>query len=347
MASIITKKSFKISISFLILIMMSLQFIWLFSSQINYKHAIVYCLVNGICFLISFLIIGNNLNFYRPANFNYGYLVGWCLFFGAFSLFISKLSALFFLKNNILLHELLSHNLYIHFIFNFLILACYSAVCLIWYHQNEIHENEMRKQEAATLNREAELYNLRQQLQPHFLFNSLNSINALIGSKPAGARKMVNQLSDFLRYTIKKQENELVNLEEEMAHLGLYLDIEKVRFGHRLVTLFTVPEACYNYKIPALLLQPILENAIKYGLYDTLEAVEIQLIAEIIDHNLTITISNPYDAQTSSNKNGTGFGLSSVKKRLQLIYNRADLLKTFKNDSIFTTSITIPNTHLN
>ncbi len=84
--------------------------------------------------------------------------------------------------------------------------------------------------------REAELYKLRQQLQPHLLFNSLNSISALITIQPAQARKMIQQLSDFLRGTLKKEENQWISLEDELQHLQLYLDIEKVRFGHRLNT---------------------------------------------------------------------------------------------------------------
>ena len=95
-------------------------------------------------------------------------------------------------------------------------------------------EHEQRKADAEKLAKEAELFKLRQQLQPHFLFNSLNSINALIGMRPEEARKMVQQLSDFLRGTIKKEETQWVSLEEELQYLQLYLDIEKVRFGNRL-----------------------------------------------------------------------------------------------------------------
>ena len=109
-------------------------------------------------------------------------------------------------------------------------------VSVIWYNWQEQSEQEVRKQDAEKLTKEAELFKLRQQLQPHFLFNSLNSINALIGSRPQEARKMVQQLSDFLRGTIRKEEHQWVTLKEELQYLQLYLDIEKVRFGHRLFT---------------------------------------------------------------------------------------------------------------
>src|SRR5690606_9569496 len=120
------------------------------------------------------------------------------------------------------------------------------------------------------LAKEAELFKLRQQLHPHFLFNSLNSINSLIGSRPAEARKMVQQLSDFLRGTLRKEESQLVSLKEELQYLGLYLDIEKLRFGSRLITEIETQEGADALFIPSLLLQPIVENAIKFGLYDTL-----------------------------------------------------------------------------
>ena len=105
---------------------------------------------------------------------------------------------------------------------------------LLWFSQKEEKNINERKIDAERLTKEAELFKLRQQLQPHFLFNSLNSINALISVQPEQARKMIQQLSDFLRGTLKKEDQQWVNLSEELQYLQLYLDIEKVRFGHRL-----------------------------------------------------------------------------------------------------------------
>src|SRR5690606_14447843 len=129
---------------------------------------------------------------------------------------------------------------------------------------------EKRTKTAQELAREAELSKLRQQLQPHFLFNSLNSISALAGTRPEEARKMIHQLSDFFRSTLKKESQKLIPFSEELEHLTLYLEIEKVRFGHRLRTDVTCSNEALMYRIPPLLLQPIVENAIKFGLYDTL-----------------------------------------------------------------------------
>ena len=140
---------------------------------------------------------------------------------------------------------------------------------LLWYSQREQKEMDERKSEAENLAREAELFKLRQQLQPHFLFNSLNSISALTGSQPEKARHMIQQLSDFLRGTLKKDDQQWNTLEEEIQYLGLYLEIEKVRLAIALQTEMFSATRFFAFKLPALLLQPVVENAIKFGLYDT------------------------------------------------------------------------------
>ena len=206
-------------------------------------------------------------------------------------------------------------------------------------------ENESRKADAEKLSRETELLVLRHQLQPHFLFNSLNSISALIGTRPEEARKMIQQLSDFLRGTLKKDEQQLVQLSDELKHLQLYFDIEKVRFGHRLDSELSIDESSLNMLMPSLLLQPIVENAIKFGLYDTIGNVNISISTQAELHHLLLTIKNPYDPYTSVPKSGTGFGLKSIQRRLYLLYGRKDLLTTYQSDNIFTTLVKIPQAY--
>lgn len=183
---------------------------------------------------------------------------------------------------------------------------------------------------------------MRQQLQPHFLFNSLNSINALIGFKPDQARKMIHQLSDFLRGTLRKDDQQQVTLSEELQHLNLYLEIEKVRFGHRLKTEISCDVNCNDCIMPAMLLQPLVENAIKFGLYDTTEEVVVSIRAELDGNYLELIVQNPFDPKTSRPRQGTGFGLSGVQRRLYLLFARNDLMETHANDNIFTTIIKIP-----
>jgi LytS/YehU family sensor histidine kinase len=122
----------------------------------------------------------------------------------------------------------------------------------------------------------------------------------------------------------------------------LYLDIEKVRFGQRLQTRILLDEDTKALYIPTLLLQPIVENAIKFGLYDTTGEVMITITATQQNKQLSIIITNPFDEDTAVSTQGTGFGLASIHRRLFLLFARHDLLHTFKTDAIFTTTLLIP-----
>lgn len=230
----------------------------------------------------------------------------------------------------------------IRFFTVFLVLSFFSFVLWLIFYIRKNDEQMAANQSAESSLRDAELMKLRQQIQPHFLFNSLNSINALVNSEPGQARKMIQNLSDFLRGTLKKDENKPVLLKEEIELLKLYLDIEKVRFGNRLKVIFDLSEETMDRTIPPLLLQPIVENAIKFGLYNVLEEVEIKIHAKTEKGMLMIVVMNPFDEKTSMTRKGEGFGLSLIRRRLQLIYHRADLLKTEKTGDTFITIILIP-----
>src|SRR5690606_38648134 len=139
--------------------------------------------------------------------------------------------------------------------------------------------------------------------------------------------KMVQQLSEFLRGTLKREDHQFVTFEEELEYLKLYLDIEKVRFGYRLNTSFSTTEESLQCKIPPLILQPLMENAIKFGLYGTTGEVTIVLTAAVEGHYITISVQNPYEPEMQAQK-GTGFGLQSVRRRLYLLFGRNDLMET-------------------
>jgi two-component system, LytTR family, sensor kinase len=153
---------------------------------------------------------------------------------------------------------------------------------------------------------------------------------------------MIQQLSDFLRGTLKKDEQKLLLFKDEMTHLNLYLEIEKVRFGHRLNIEMHIDEDSLDLNIPPLLIQPIVENAIKFGLYDTLGDTVIHLKAFSENNYLVIEVTNPFDIDTQSANAGTGFGLTSVQRRSYLLYARTDLLTTEKKENNFITTLKIP-----
>lgn len=213
---------------------------------------------------------------------------------------------------------------------------------VLWSRSGEKEDASKRQAEINEKMRDAELHKLQHQLQPHFLFNSLNSINALIQIEPDQARNMVQKLSDFLRFTLKRADEQWVSLEHEMEYLGLYLDIEKIRFKHRLDLSIEIHHDAEPHLIPTLILQPIVENAIKFGLYGTTGKVQISLQAACINNQLQVTVTNPFDTDMLPSSGGTGFGLKSVRRRLQLLYNRNDLLQTSHNENIYTTRLVIP-----
>lgn len=238
--------------------------------------------------------------------------------------------------------KIFSETIYVRAFTAFLVTSYFSFVLWLIFHIRKINEEAQLRETAENSLRDAELIKLRQQIQPHFLFNSLNSINALVGSQPVIARKMIQNLSDFLRGTLKKDENKPVSFSEEIELLKLYLDIEKVRFGHRLNINFEMDDEATLKTIPPLLLQPIVENAIKFGLYNVLDQVDINIKAKQQNNHLIISVTNPFDEATATTRKGEGFGLSLIKRRLQLIYHRTDLLKTEKNSGIFKATILIP-----
>jgi two-component system, LytTR family, sensor kinase len=307
-----------------------------------WQEAIIDSLIsNCVLFLLCILIL-NTLRYYLPRREQLINIFAWCIFFTVIWLLLVKwllgVSLGYYEDYSNLLHR----SVPIRFSIAFLLLGCVTMISVLWQTWAEQKEDQSRKADAEKLAKEAELFKLRQQMQPHFLFNSLNSINALIGSRPAEARKMVQQLSDFLRGTLKKEETQWVVLQEELQYLQLYLEIEKVRFGNRLETNIESSETVQQMKMPALLLQPIVENAIKFGLYDTTGDTVIHIITSKEDNELVIKVSNPYDPETSTPKQGTGFGLKSIQRRLYLLFGRNDLLVTEAKDKIFKTIVRIP-----
>jgi two-component system, LytTR family, sensor kinase len=308
------------------------------------NQAVMDSLITNSLLLSACWIISNILRFYTPYSDRYWYVLFLSLIFSLVVNALSKFAINLALADPVNTDYLifLSNAYWLRLGIAFLLIGCMAIICVLWSTQEEEQDNRQRKNDAEKLSKEAELYKLRQQLQPHFLFNSLNSISALIGSDPSQARKMIHQLSDFLRTTLRKEEEQWVKMAEELQSLELYLDIEKVRFGHRLSTDVVKDEKSQQMLIPPMLLQPVVENAIKFGLYDTTEDVTIKISVVAENDSLKVTVENPFDPETASPQHGTGFGLNSVKRRLYLLFARTDLVETFAKDKVFTTTINIP-----
>ncbi len=222
------------------------------------------------------------------------------------------------------------------FIYGLIIVTYYLFTSLA-----NLSEKKAKEAQLESLVKETELKMLRSQINPHFLFNSLNSISSLTITNPEKARDMVVKLSDFMRYALSRRDEQPVSLESELGNLRLYLEIEKVRFGDKLTTEENIEKECLEFKIPVLLLQPLYENAVKHGVYESTESVRIVTQARINNGYIEITISNNYDPEAIS-KRGTGTGLLNVTRRLELFFGKSASITTSKENNIYTVTLYIP-----
>lgn len=177
---------------------------------------------------------------------------------------------------------------------------------------------QLAKSQQATLTSQSALDALQAKINPHFLYNSLNSIASLAQTNPAKTEEMALALSDFYKHTTNRQEEHMSTVKAEMQQLETYLNIEKIRFGKRLQYELAVDEAIKEVEIPRFLLQPLVENAIKYGFDKAIDKIKILVKLEKVNEQLHIRIKDSGPA--FSGQLNTGYGLRSVKKILKLVY---------------------------
>jgi sensor histidine kinase YesM len=204
-----------------------------------------------------------------------------------------------------------------------------------------IARNNIREVKLENMLNETELMMLRSQINPHFLFNTLNSISSLTITDPSKAREMVIKLSEFMRYALSRKQDKAVTLSTELENLRLYLDIEKVRFGSKLRFDEDIDQASLEVKIPNMILQPLYENAIKHGVYESIEEVIVTVVTKISRGRLAIVIENDFDPDNIPAR-GTGTGLRNVRRRLELFYNNDASLETRKIENRFVVEINLP-----
>ncbi len=209
----------------------------------------------------------------------------------------------------------------------------------IYFHN--LQERQLREAELRSLVQEAELKTLKFQINPHFIFNSLNSINSLIASDPQRSSTMVVKLADFLRSTLASNDIQLKPLKAEIETARLYLDIEKTRFADRLLYEETIAEDTLEAEVPSMILQPLFENAIKHGVYESLEPVMIRLESRIDQPYLVILMENDFDPSSSKHA-GEGIGLKNIAERLERLYRQPDLLEIKAEEGHFSVALHIP-----
>jgi len=203
----------------------------------------------------------------------------------------------------------------------------------------ELARRDLELQIAA---REAELRALRAQVDPHFLFNSLNAVSGLIGPDPERAREMVQRLADFLRSSLTLGAVPWIELERELALVSSYLEIERVRFGDRLRIRVDIDEGLGRAPVPPLLLQPLVENAVRHGIATCLEGGTIHVQARRRGDVVWLTVTNPRDGE--STRRGTGLGMDIVRRRLSGAFGARGALAVESSPTDYRVSITWPLT---
>jgi sensor histidine kinase YesM len=332
--------------------------IWILISGIHilvltvfYKQPLITGITESIVFNGIFFILGFSLwyvvQYNKPdkANFFNSFinhltiaavflLVWYGTSYGIVHVVLSKSDTLIgFIQNSALWQIISGFLLYIVLLLSYFVIEGYENL-----QERLKHENKLMN-----LVKQAELDSLRSQINPHFLFNSLNSISSLTLTKPDQAHEMIIKLSDFLRYTISQASDTLTDLEKEIKNIERYLQIEKVKFGNKLQYVNTIPEPCLGCSLPVFILQPLYENAVKHGVYESSEPVLIETTCSFEDDLLKIRIVNNFD-KDFRNKKGSGIGLTNIRERLRLVYHSADLLQVHPGDGSFEVKLFIPQT---
>jgi len=211
-------------------------------------------------------------------------------------------------------------------------IGIYMLIALISYafsYYRRYRESQLKTFQLEAQLSQAQLQALKMQLHPHFLFNTLHSISALLNKDPQSARRMITRLGDFLRLTLENSGSQEVTLEQEMTFLRCYLEIERIRFQDRLVTRVDVPEQTLDAKVPNLILQPIVENAIRHGIAARSSAGLIEIAVERRNSTLRIQVRDNGPGlpshRTSENMFKKGLGLANTEKRLEQLYGAAHL----------------------
>jgi two-component system sensor histidine kinase AlgZ len=202
-------------------------------------------------------------------------------------------------------------------------------------------EAERRQLELEILTRDAELRALRAQIDPHFLYNSLNSISALTASDAPGARRMCLLLGEFLRNTLQVSTRQRIPLADELALADHFLSIEQVRFGSRLRIERRVDDASSVCLVPPLILQPLVENAVTHGIARLLEGGVIRLGISRDNGHCAIVLENPCDPDAAAPRSG-GVGLDNVRRRLDAMFGREASMDTHAEAGLFRVELHLP-----
>jgi two-component system, LytTR family, sensor histidine kinase AlgZ len=200
---------------------------------------------------------------------------------------------------------------------------------------------ERRELESKVMAQDAELRMLRTQIDPHFLFNSLNSISALTSQNPAGAREMTLQLADFFRHSLGMEAHRKVTLKDESVLITHFLAIEKVRFGARLAVEQVLADDALDCLLPPMILQPLVENAVKHGIGHLTEGGKVRVTAARTGSVLRLAVENDIDQDLAAEP-GAGIGLANVRQRLAAAYGHEASIHWTRTAQSFRVELALP-----
>jgi signal transduction histidine kinase len=214
------------------------------------------------------------------------------------------------------------------------------SIYILWHYIELTNKEAIDKIRLETLIKELELKTIKSQINPHFIFNALNSIRALVDEEPQRARQAITELSNILRSSIQIDKFETTSFEKELAIVKDYLALEYIRFADRLVIEYDIDYATLQNQIPPMMLQTLVENAIKHGLGKQPGNCTIKISAHFVDDKQIITVVNNGKLQMVEQD---GFGLQSTKERLQILYKEAATFEIFQDaDNLVTAKLMIP-----
>lgn len=238
------------------------------------------------------------------------------------------------------MHKVSYHGKFATRIFNWLNwiiwFVCYTAFNL--YH--EVKETKLKNAELDATLKESQLNTLKGQINPHFMFNSLNNIRGLMLEDVNKARNMLTSLSETLRYSLTQNNIDAIALEDELEMVEKYVDISKIQFENRLQFELAVDESSLSIQIPPMLIQMLVENAIKHGISNIKHGGKISVIAKVVNNLLLIKVVNSGNLQ--SNKRGTQVGIQNIKKRLDLLYDKKATFSLLQEEKNVVATIQIP-----
>lgn len=228
----------------------------------------------------------------------------------------------------------------------------YTLTCLLFYiiaallhylylESERLHQTEQALLQNRLTTAKSELNALRLSVHPHFLFNSLTALSALIRTKPEKASELTLMLADFLRFSLQYAEKEWTTVSDEVNHISNYLEIEQTRLGNRLSLDFKIDETAVNCYIPPFSLLPLIENAIKHGIESQSAKGTLKLIIRNDAHSIFVFVGNPYNPATAP-RQSSGFGLKMMRKRLEAAFDEPVLFNKQKNHTSFSISFRIP-----